>query len=47
MIRLNNVERSYKSGAGQTWVLRRINLAIEQGEFITVMGPSGQGSPLY
>src|SRR2546423_4637535 len=43
MIRLKNVERSYKTGAGQTWVLRRINLEIQQGEFITVMGPSGAG----
>ena len=31
------------SGAGQTWVLRRINLDIREGEFITVMGPSGAG----
>lgn len=43
MIRLNHIERSYKTGAGQSWVLRRINLEIQQGEFITVMGPSGAG----
>jgi putative ABC transport system ATP-binding protein len=43
MIRLNNIERSYKTGAGETWVLRRINLEIQAGEFITVMGPSGAG----
>jgi putative ABC transport system ATP-binding protein len=43
MISLENIERSYKSGAGQTWVLRRINLKIETGEFITIMGPSGAG----
>src|SRR5580658_960072 len=43
MIKLNNVERSYKSGAGQTWVLRRVNLEIQPGEFVTVMGPSGAG----
>ncbi len=43
MIRLNNIERSYKTGAGQTWVLRRINLQIREGEFITVMGASGAG----
>src|SRR5208282_2513990 len=36
-------ERSYKTGAGQTWVLRRVSLDIQQGEFITVMGPSGAG----
>src|ERR1022692_3940967 len=43
MIQLNNVERSYKTGAGQTWVLRRVGLTIREGEFITVMGPSGAG----
>ncbi|HKN36251.1 MAG TPA: ABC transporter ATP-binding protein [Terriglobales bacterium] len=43
MIQLNNLERSYKSPAGQFWVLRRINLEIREGEFITIMGPSGAG----
>ncbi len=43
MIQLKNIERSYKSGAGQTWVLRRIQMDIHQGEFVTVMGPSGSG----
>ncbi len=43
MITLKNVERSYKTGAGQTWVLRRIDLTIQEGEFITIMGPSGAG----
>ncbi len=43
MISLENVERSYKTGAGQTWVLRRIHLKIDAGEFITIMGPSGAG----
>ena len=43
MITLENIERSYKTGAGQTWVLRRINLKVDAGEFITIMGPSGAG----
>lgn len=43
MIQLRNIERSYKTGAGQTWVLRRIHLDIRQGEFLTIMGPSGAG----
>jgi putative ABC transport system ATP-binding protein len=43
MIQLRNVERSYKTGAGATYVLRRINLDINAGDFITVMGPSGAG----
>jgi len=43
MIQLKNLERSYKTPAGQTWVLRRVNLQIREGEFITIMGPSGAG----
>ena len=43
MIQFKNLERSYKTPAGQTWVLRRINLEISEGEFITIMGPSGAG----
>ena len=43
MIQLRNVERTYKTGAGVTYVLRRINLDIREGEFITIMGPSGSG----
>jgi putative ABC transport system ATP-binding protein len=43
MIQLRNLERSYKTPAGQTWVLRRINMDIREGEFITIMGPSGAG----
>jgi ABC-type lipoprotein export system ATPase subunit len=43
MIRLKNVEKSYRSGAGETFVLRRITGDVAQGEFLTVMGPSGAG----
>ena len=43
MIRLKNLERSYKTGAEETWVLRRIDLNIPEGEFLTIMGPSGAG----
>src|SRR5450432_771033 len=43
MIQLKSIERSYKTGAGQTWVLRRVNLGICKGEFVTLMGPSGAG----
>src|SRR6266568_2823492 len=43
MIELKNVERSYKTGHTETWVLRRISLTIKEGEFVTVMGPSGAG----
>ncbi len=43
MIKMQNLEKAYESGAGKTWVLRRINLEVRSGEFITIMGPSGAG----
>jgi putative ABC transport system ATP-binding protein len=43
LIRLINLEKAYKTGFGQTFVLRRIDLEVKQGEFITIMGPSGSG----
>lgn len=43
MIQLKNLERNYKTAAGQFFVLRRVNLDIHEGEFITIMGPSGAG----
>jgi putative ABC transport system ATP-binding protein len=43
MIQLHHLERSYKTGHTQEFVLRRIDLTIAAGEFLTVMGPSGAG----
>jgi ABC-type lipoprotein export system ATPase subunit len=43
MIQLRNIEKFFESRAGQTFVLRRINLTIAPGEFVTIMGPSGAG----
>jgi len=43
MISLRGLERAYKTAAGTTYVLRRINLDIQDGDFLTIMGPSGAG----
>jgi putative ABC transport system ATP-binding protein len=43
MIHLESIEKSIKSPAGTIWLLRRINLDIKRGEFVTIMGPSGAG----
>jgi putative ABC transport system ATP-binding protein len=43
MINIHNLDRSYKSGHTETFVLRRIHLHIAPGEFVTIMGPSGAG----
>src|SRR3954464_3249752 len=43
MIRLKDLEKTYKAAASVTYVLRRVNLEIREGEFVTIMGPSGAG----
>jgi putative ABC transport system ATP-binding protein len=43
MIQLSNLEKSFQTRAGETFVLRRIDLSIAKGEFVTIMGPSGAG----
>lgn len=43
MIRLQNLEKCFKTRAGFTYVLRQINLDIAEGDFVTIMGPSGAG----
>ncbi len=43
LVSLRGVEKSYKTAAGQSFVLRRITLDVGEGEFVTFMGPSGAG----
>jgi ABC-type lipoprotein export system ATPase subunit len=43
MIQLKGVSKYYPAGFGKTYVLRNINLDINEGEFVSIMGPSGSG----
>jgi ABC-type lipoprotein export system ATPase subunit len=43
LVRLRNIEKSFDHGAGRFHVLRRIDLDVRPGEFVSVMGPSGAG----
>jgi putative ABC transport system ATP-binding protein len=43
MIQLKNIYRWYNQGNAKNFVLRDVNLTINEGEFISIMGPSGSG----
>jgi putative ABC transport system ATP-binding protein len=43
LIQLKNIEKSFNAGVQKFYVLRRISLDIQPGEFVTFMGPSGAG----
>ena len=43
MIRLDNVEKVYRTARIETVALSGVNLDIEEGEFVSIMGPSGCG----
>jgi putative ABC transport system ATP-binding protein len=43
MIRLRSVEKAFAQGPAKTYVLRRSDLDIGSGEFVSIMGPSGAG----
>jgi putative ABC transport system ATP-binding protein len=43
LITLNDIDKYFASGFSRTYVLRNINLEVQEGEFISIMGPSGSG----
>jgi putative ABC transport system ATP-binding protein len=43
MIELKKLEKSWPQGSQRLYVLRNIDLAVREGEFLSVMGPSGSG----
>ena len=38
MIKLTSIEKSYRHGLSQTFVLRRVNAEIKQGDNVAVLG---------
>jgi putative ABC transport system ATP-binding protein len=43
LVAIHGVEKHYASGGITTSVLRGIDLTIERGDFVAIMGPSGSG----
>lgn len=43
MIQLQHISKWYNVGGKPVFILKDINLQIEEGEFVSIMGPSGSG----
>lgn len=43
MIQMNEVEKTYITGAVEFQALKGIDLKIKQGEYVSIVGPSGSG----
>ncbi len=43
MIQLEHIYKWVNSGNNRVFILKDINLAINEGEFVSIMGPSGSG----
>ena len=47
IIRTLDLEKRYGEGEAATYALRGVDVEIERGEFISVMGPSGSGKSTF
>jgi putative ABC transport system ATP-binding protein len=43
IISMKDINKSYKMGAENLEVLKHINLEVEKGEYLAILGPSGSG----
>jgi putative ABC transport system ATP-binding protein len=43
MLKMSNISKIYQTGAIEVIALNKINLTVEEGEFVAIVGPSGSG----
>lgn len=46
-LQLKNITKSYIDGESENIVLNNINLEVEHGEFVAIVGPSGSGKSTF
>ena len=43
IVAIENLSKVYKLGSVELFALRKLDLNIEQGQYVAIMGPSGSG----
>lgn len=43
LLEMKNICKDFLQGGETVHVLKRVNLSIEQGDYLAIMGPSGSG----
>ena len=47
MLKMNNINKIYRTELVETHALREFDLTVNEGEFVTVTGPSGSGKTTF
>ena len=47
LIEVKNLEKTYKNGSLEFQALKGIDLSIDKGEFVAIMGTSGSGKSTF
>ncbi len=43
MIKVENLQKVFRTEEVETWALNNVSIEVKQGEFVAIMGPSGCG----